>query len=223
MNRKILPEPLLRLAVLMLGLTIAHLGVTFFLLSALGSDPFNVLVQGSFRSLNSLTKWAALTHGRIHMAISFFIILVLLAVDRTYIKLGTLLCMFCGGPIIDVFSALLRPVLGTGSALWIRILAMAAGCIILAFGMTIVIKSDAGTGPNDLVALVLSDKLGKPFSIVRFCVDLTFILAGALLGGTWGLGTAASAVLVGPAAGFFMPLNEAWIKNLLRKTYRSRG
>ena len=35
------------------------------------------------------------------------------------------------------------------------------GCIILAYGMTIVIKSDAGTGPNDLVAVVISDKTKK--------------------------------------------------------------
>lgn len=30
--------------------------------------------------------------------------------------------------------------------------------MILALGMTIVIKSEAGTGPNDLVAIVISDK-----------------------------------------------------------------
>ncbi|MCQ2466686.1 MAG: hypothetical protein MJ166_04120 [Clostridia bacterium] len=41
------------------------------------------------------------------------------------------------------------------------------GCVILAFGMTIVFKSDAGTGPNDLVAIVISDKLRLKFSLVR--------------------------------------------------------
>ena len=43
-------------------------------------------------------------------------------------------------------------------------------CILLA-GLTIVIKSDAGTGPNDLVAVVLSDKLHRSFSVVRLLVD----------------------------------------------------
>ena len=36
---------------LLVGLCIAHLGVTLFLLSNLGSDPFNVMIQGLFRSL----------------------------------------------------------------------------------------------------------------------------------------------------------------------------
>ena len=40
-----------RVALLLLGLCIAHLGVTLFLQSDLGSDPFNVFVQGLFRGL----------------------------------------------------------------------------------------------------------------------------------------------------------------------------
>ena len=44
----------LRIVILMIGLTIAHLGVTLFLLSDLGSDPFNVLIQGVFRTLERL-------------------------------------------------------------------------------------------------------------------------------------------------------------------------
>ena len=35
------------------------------------------------------------------------IILALLAVDRSYIRIGTLLCMILGGPIIDVFTLIL--------------------------------------------------------------------------------------------------------------------
>lgn len=52
--------------------------------------------------------------------------------------------------------------------------------------MTIVIRSRAGTGPNDLVAVVLSDKLRKPFGPVRIGVDLTFALVGLALGAWWG-------------------------------------
>mgnify|MGYP007025246011 CR=1 FL=1 len=38
-----------RIVLLLAGLTIAHLGVALFLRSDLGSDPFNVLVQGLYR------------------------------------------------------------------------------------------------------------------------------------------------------------------------------
>ena len=210
-------EWLIRVIILMIGLTIAHLGVTLFLLTELGSDPFNVLIQGLFRTLFSLTGWAFLTHGRVHIAVSLLIILVLLLTDRNYIKIGTLLCMVCGGPIIDFFTLLLTPLFADISALPVRIIILAVGCVILAYGMTIVIKSDAGTGPNDLVAIVISDKLHRKFSIVRIIVDVYFVAAGWLLGGTFGLGTVICAALVGPVAGIFLPRNERIIKKLLNR------
>lgn len=193
-----------RVILLLVGLTIAHLGVTLFLLADLGSDPFNVLIQGLFRFL----PWPGfMTHGYVHMGVSFLIILVLLAVDRSYIRIGTLLCMFLGGPIIDVFTMLLGGLVNAQSATALRLAALVAGCVILAFGMTIVIQSKAGTGPNDLVAVVISDKTRWKFGLVRICVDVCFALAGFLLGGTVGLGTIICAFLVGPAAQVFMPVS----------------
>ena len=193
-----------RVILLLIGLTIAHLGVTLFLLADLGSDPFNVLIQGLFRFL----PWPGfMTHGYVHMGVSFLIILVLLVVDRNYIRIGTLLCMFLGGPIIDVFTILLGGLINAQSAMALRLVALVAGCVILAFGMTIVIQSKAGTGPNDLVAVVISDKTRWKFGVVRICVDVCFALAGFLLGGIVGLGTIICAFLVGPAAQIFMPLS----------------
>ena len=154
---------LLKIIILMVGLTIAHLGVTLFLLTNLGSDPYNVLVQGVYRTLSNLTGWEFLTHGRVHIALCFLIILILLATDKTYIKIGTVLCMIFGGPIIDIFTLILKPVVTESSPLAYKLIILALGCVILAYGMTIVIKSDAGTGPNDLVAVVISDKTKQRF------------------------------------------------------------
>lgn len=194
-----------RVILLLIGLTIAHLGVTLFLLADLGSDPFNVLIQGLFRFF----PWPGfMTHGYVHMGVSCLIILVLLAVDRSYIRIGTLLCMILGGPIIDGFTALLGDAVNAQSPMPVRLGVLVAGCVILAFGMTIVIQSRAGTGPNDLVAVVISDKRSWKFGAVRICVDVCFALVGFLLGGTVGLGTILCAFLVGPAAQIFMPVSE---------------
>ena len=46
MKKRSYQETALRILILLVGLTIAHLGVTLFLLADLGADPFNVLVQG---------------------------------------------------------------------------------------------------------------------------------------------------------------------------------
>lgn len=208
----------IRIVILMIGLTIAHLGVTLFLLTELGSDPFNVLIQGLYRTLSSLTGWAFLTHGRVHIAVSLLIILILLLTDRSYVKIGTVLCMVCGGPIIDFFSGLLAPLISAAAPMPLRILILALGCVILAYGMTIVIKSDAGTGPNDLVAIVISDKIHRKFSIVRVIVDICFVALGWILGGTFGVGTVICAALVGPVAGIFLPINQKIIENVIRRT-----
>lgn len=210
-------ELFLRVIILLIGLVIAHLGVTLFLLADLGADPFNVLIQGLFRTLSARFDFALLTHGNVHMCICFLIIIVLLIVDRSYVKIGTLLCMICGGPIIDLFSLLLAPLFEAVPAMAFKIAMLAAGCVILAFGMTLVIKSDAGTGPNDLVAVVISDKTKKKFSIIRVIVDFSFVAIGFLLGGQFGAGTIICAFLVGPVAGFFLPRSEKIVQKCVDK------
>ena len=214
-NRKVL---ILRIFILMIGLIIAHLGVTLFLLANLGSDPYNVLVQGIYRTLSGIIKWSFLTHGRVHIVLCFLIILALLVADRSYIKIGTVLCMIFGGPIIDAYTILLKPLISDESALSFKLVILVLGCVILAYGMTIVIKSDAGTGPNDLVAIVISDKTGKNFGIIRIIVDLSFVLAGFLMGGSVGLGTVICAFCVGPVANFFLPVNERIIQKILKQS-----
>ena len=216
-------ETVLRAIILFVGLLIAHLGVTLFLLADLGSDPFNVLVQGLFHSLENLTGFPFLTHGRVHIAVCFLIILVLLIVDRTYVKLGTIICMICGGPIIDMYSVFLAPILADMTSLIGRLFMLVAGCVILAYGMTIVIKSDAGTGPNDLVAVVISDKLHSKFGITRIAVDVCFVAVGYLLGGLVGIGTIICAFCVGPVASYFLPVNEKIIGKSLKHFLSCKG
>lgn len=234
MNSK-LKETLIRVIILLVGLTIAHLGVTLFLLADLGSDPFNVLIQGLLSKLSAVAALSFLTHGMVHMAVCFIIIIVLLLVYKKdsaaasdggdqpvrYVRIGTILCMFCGGPIIDFFTWLLGPLFAGDVSLAVKILVNVLGCAILAFGMTIVIKSEAGTGPNDLVAIVIADKIKKKFSIVRVICDVCFAGIGFLLGGTVGLGTVICAFVVGPVAGVFMPMNEKAIKSIMSKCMKN--
>ncbi len=216
MMKRSVKETILRIVILCIGLTIAHFGVTLFLLADLGTDPFNVLVQGIFRTTSQVTDWSVLTHGNTHIAICFLIIVILLFTDRSYIKIGTILCMIFGGPIIDFFTAILSTPFSGMDSLILKILMNGLGCLILAFGMTIVIKSDAGTGPNDLVSIVLADKLKKNFGVVRIIVDVLFVAVGFVLGGSVGIGTLICAFLVGPTANLFLPINGKWIEKICR-------
>lgn len=199
-------EWILRLCFLTLGLIIAHLGVTLFLISDLGTDTFTVFASG-------ISHTTGISVGLCHSGIQCVLIVLMLLFTRGYIKTGSFICCILGGPIIDIFNWLLERFVSGASPLSIRFITMVLGCIILSVGMALVISSDAGTGPNDLVAVILTDKLEKfQFRTVRICCDLFFIITGFLMGGTIGIGTVVAAFLVGPIVQIFRPIHE---KNII--------
>lgn len=204
-------EWLIRLCLLTIGLIIAHLGVTLFLVSNLGTDTFTVFASGVSRTIK-------ISVGLCHSGIQCILIVFMLLFTKGYIKTGSFVCCILGGPIIDVFNWLLGGIVSGTSPMPVRLVSMVAGCIILSIGMALVIASDAGTGPNDLVAVILTDRLEKfQFRTVRICCDLFFLTAGWLLGGTVGIGTVAAAFLVGPVVQIFLPIHRRNIRRILER------
>lgn len=194
------------LLVLLVGLSIAHLGVTMFLLSELGTDTFTVFIQG-------LARTVGLTVGTVHAIVLCLLMLVMLLTTKGYIKPGTVVCAVLGGPIIDLFTWLLGGYIHGASPMTVRVISMLAGCVILALGMSVVINSNAGTGPNDLIAIILSDKLpAVEFRWVRVGCDLFFVVLGYILGGTVGAGTIVSVLLTGPLVQFWLPITRKPIR-----------
>lgn len=199
------------LLVLLLGLTVAHLGVTLFLLSALGTDTFTVFIQG-------LSRVCGLSVGTVHVIVLCLLMGLMLLTTKGYVKPGTVVCAFCGGPIIDLFTLLFHPYVHAASPMGLRIASMLAGCVILAAGMSMVINSNAGTGPNDLVAVILSDKLPAiQFRYVRIGCDVFFVALGYILGGTVGAGTLVAVCLTGPLVQFFLPRTKKPIRFFLKE------
>ncbi|MCC8136870.1 MAG: YitT family protein [Clostridiales bacterium] len=199
------------LIVLFLGLTVAHLGISLFLLASFGSDPFTVMVQG-------IALTAGVSVGTVHVIISTLLMAVMFLTTKGYVMPGTVICAFCGGPIINFFSWLLSPVLSGSSPLPLRLLGVVLGCVILALGMSVVINSEAGTGPNDLIAMILTDRLKRfQFRWVRMACDLCFLIAGFLLGGVVGVGTLVAVFLVGPCAQLWLPITKKWIPAYAQK------
>lgn len=199
------------LLVLFIGLTVAHLGVTLFLLSELGTDTFTVFIQG-------LARTTGLTVGTMHVIVLCLLMAVMALTTKGYIKPGTIVCAFCGGPIIDFFTWMFGDVINQSAPMALRIVCMVAGCAILSAGMSVVINSSAGTGPNDLVAIILSDKLkGVQFRWVRVGCDLFFVALGFFLGGTVGAGTIAAVCLTGPLVQFWLPRSKRAVQAFLKE------
>ena len=197
--------------ILFVGLAVAHLGVTLFLLSDLGTDTFTVFAQG-------LARRAGWSVGMMQMTVVCILMVLMLLTTKGYVKPGTVVCAVCGGPIIDFFTWILGGYINGDSGIAVRGLSVVAGCVILALGMSIVINSNAGTGPNDLVAIILSDKIGKiEFRWVRMACDVVFVGLGFVLGGTVGAGTIVAVFLTGPLVQFWLPKTKKIIGSILHE------
>ena len=207
-SKRTLKDWVIGLVVLFVGLTIAHLGISLFLLTALGSDPFTVLVQG-------ISTAVGISIGTCHVIALVLLMVVMLITTKGYIKPGSVVCAFCGGWIIDLFLWLFADLVNENSHMALRLAVLVVGCVVLSFGMSIVIKSNSGTGPNDLIAIILTDKIKKfPFARVRMTCDALFTLAGFLMGGVFGVGTLVAVFLIGPVVQFFLPRTEKLIAKL---------
>lgn len=196
------------LAVLCVGLTVAHFGVTLFLLAGLGTDTFTVLIQGMAVTFHT-------TVGLMHIIVLTILVILMVITTKGYIKSGSFVCAILGGVVIDVFTWMLEGHINVDSPMIVRAVSMVAGCVILSLGMSIVINSNAGTGPNDLIAIILSDKIEfLEFRWVRVICDVVFVLLGYLLGGTVGVGTVVSMLLTGPLVQFWLPITKKPIERL---------
>lgn len=190
-----------RILILIVGLFVAHLGVTLFVLAEMGTDTFTIFVQG-------VANVTGLTIGTSQVVILTVMMIIMAIFTRGYVKPGTLICAFCGGWQIDLYMYLLGDSLSAASPMWIRIGAMVVGCCIIALGKAIVIMTDAGSGPNDLFSLIVSDSINRrkhvEFRWIRIATDVLFAVVGFALGGVLGIGTLVTAFLTGPIVQVFL-------------------
>ena len=103
---------------------------------------------------------------------------------------------------IDVFMAMLS--FYAPQQLFTRVLSAIAGCIVLAFGISVEVAPDLIMVPGEGIVAAISKVSGRRFSSVKVMFDVTLILIAALL--SWlffgnivgvGVGTLLSAVSVG--------------------------
>jgi uncharacterized membrane protein YczE len=80
-----------------------------------------------------------------------------------------------------------------------RIALLAVGVAATGVGSALYIGAALGAGPRDSLMLVGSRRTGRRVGVVRAAIELAALVLGWLLGGTVGVGTAAFALLIGPA------------------------
>ena len=210
---KKLSETIKKLLLFLLGMSIIQFGVALFLRMNIGSDPFTVFTQGLANTLNNLGMNVTTgTANRIIFVVLFSIILLL---NKNHIKIGTIICVIGVGPIIDLGIRVVSVLPVESYSYLLKMFLIALGCFIIAIGFSILSATKVGVSPNDIIPFIIKERINCEYRWIRICLDLTYVVAGYLLGGVFGLGTIVATLLLGPTIQFFLPIVERPVKKFL--------
>jgi len=198
-----------RLILFFVGMSIIQIGVALFLKTNIGSDPFTLFNQG----LAFLLKR---TPGNANMIILFVLFCIILLVERTRIKIGTIICVVGVGPIIDlgVKAVSFFPIASLNIV--VKILLVVFGCVLIAIGFSILSATNLGVAPNDIIPFIIKDKTKLEYRWIRMALDVSFLIIGFTLGGIFGIGTIISALLTGPCIQFCLPYGEKFVNAIVK-------
>ena len=185
-----------RLVRLLVGLAVFGIGEGLVVNSNLGNSPWTVFAEG-------VALKTPLTIGTATILISFALLLIWIPLGERP-GLGTILNALLIGAAIDATLAVLGD-----AALGVRIAELLAGIGLVGFGSGLYINAAFGPGPRDGLMLGLHRRTGRPIALLRGGIELSALAVGAVLGGTWGIGTVAFALLIGPAVALALRLLPA--------------
>ncbi len=180
-----------RLVSLFFGLALFSAAIAAQLESRLGLAPWDVLHQG-------LSRRTPLTIGQASIVVGLVMMLVAWILGQPP-GFGTVANAIVIGWLIDVFLGIDWVASLSSAPLGARLLLLAASLVLFGLGSALYIGAAFGAGPRDSTMLALSRRTAWRIAVVRGSLEVSAIAAGWLLGGTAGLGTVASALLIGPA------------------------
>jgi uncharacterized membrane protein YczE len=176
-------SPVRRLPQLLGGLTLYGVSMGLMIRSGLGLDPWDVLHE-------ALSERTGLTFGTITAIVGALVLLCWIPLRQR------------PAVAVDVTLA----VVGTPSALVVRILLLVSGVVLNGLATATYIGVRLGPGPRDGLMTGFTARTGMSIRVVRTGIELTVLATGWLLGGTVGVGTVVYALAIGPITQAFLPL-----------------
>lgn len=184
----------IRLPLLLLGLFLYGASMAMVLRATLGVIPWDVLHVGVSRHI-------PLSFGTIVVGVSLLVLIPWIPL-RQKPGLGTIGNALLIGPSADLVLSVLHAPDHLG---W-RLGLLLGGITLNGVATGMYIGSQFGPGPRDGLMTGLARVTGRSIRLVRTGIEVTVVIAGWLLGGTVGLGTALYAIAIGPLAQLFLPL-----------------
>ena len=203
---KKLSEATKRIIIFLIGMSIIQFGVALFLRMNIGSDPFTVFTQGLANTLNNLGVNATTgTANRIILIVLFSIILLL---NKSHIKIGTMICVVGVGPIIDLGVSMVSILPVESYNYLLKMFLIALGCFIIAIGFSMLSATKVGVAPNDIIPFIIKERTNWEYRWIRIVMDAVLLISGFMLGGTVGVGTIIAMATTGPFIQLCLPYGE---------------
>ena len=177
---------LLRLLSLYFGLFTFGWAAAMMLRAGVGVDPWTVFAEGLY-----------LTTG---IGIGWWVVIIGLVVLLLWIPLGqrpgfgTVFNALLVGPSMEVGLLFIE----TPESLIHQWIVFLTGVLMMAVASGFYIGARFGPGPRDGLMTGANKKFGWPIWIVRTTIEVTVLIIGVILGGTFGWGTIVFALAIGP-------------------------
>jgi uncharacterized protein len=179
-----------RSASLVLGLFLFAGGIVLIYESKLGLSPWDVLNQG-------LAKHTALTFGTANIAVALVVLAIAWSLGGIP-GIGTVANALLVGSFIQGLTSIGAVAHIAHHGLMLRIPLLLAGILLIGPATAFYIGADLGAGPRDTLMLVGARRTHVRIALVRGTLELSALIIGIVLGGTFGLGTVLFAFGVGP-------------------------
>jgi hypothetical protein len=180
------------IVIIEIGLMISSFGTALFYSAELGSPPMATLCDGLHLLLN-------ISYGSAYTLANAALLVVLFFIERSYLEIGTFLCVFTIGPWVNLFTPLLQSTSIITSPLWTRILCTICGTAFMGIGLGLYVSVNRGFGALEGLVKFFCEKTGITTSHAKIFQDALLITGGVLLQATWGVGTFITVFLTGPA------------------------
>jgi len=177
---------LLRLLSLYFGLLTFGWAAAMMLRAGVGVDPWTVFAEGLY-----------LTTG---IGIGWWVVIIGLVVLLLWVPLGqrpgfgTIFNALLVGPSMEVGLLFIE----TPESLIHQWIVFLTGVLMMAVASGFYIGARFGPGPRDGLMTGANKKFGWPIWIVRTTIEVTVLIIGVILGGTFGWGTIVFALAIGP-------------------------
>ena len=178
-------ETTIRAAAILVGLVMFGVGIGTLFLADLGVGPWDVLHDALAGLIDRQPGTVIIGLG--------LVLLVLVAALRQPIGPATVANVVIIGSTVNALMAVVEP----PSSVAVRALLVAAAPILVAFGSMLYLGAGLGTGVRDGLMTALVDA-GFSIRAARTCLEVSVLVGGGALGGSYGVGTLVFALLVGP-------------------------